>query len=654
VRESGFDPAKQGTFGAFRIASETTVEDGPAQVPTREAPMSVPLAFLKFVAKAALNAFGGGVVGDAVDFAADVATDVWNWWGKGRSEEERRADVEALVQAPPAEVQQQVSAVVREVAGDLPTAEQLLLETYLTQMPAVARNSLRRPHDPRGNTVPPSRGLQTSRDLIPLLPTRFPRFKPGDRPPGIGDWELVELLGVGGFGEVWKARNPHFEGVSPVALKFCLDSAAKDRLLRHEAGVLNQVMKQGKHPGIVALLHTYLGADPPCLEYEFVNGGDLSGLLFQQLQKDPAGLSPVTAHEFVLQLARTMSSAHQLKPPVVHRDLKPANVLCEQTQEGVRLRITDFGIGGVAAERAIEETRRSRSKYSQLTAVGGAYSPLYASPQQMEGAQPEPRDDVYALGVIWFQLLVGDLTKGAPTGGGWRKTLAGRGVSEKALALLDQCFEGDAAERLPTATDLAQRLEELLRTDGAVPKPIEQSTNQKLNPKPIEYGSSVRYWVIAVYHADRPEEFRQVWRFDLSNNVISVGWARLGDTSSLDEQALRAVIDRHYADKTAGAKESRFRMLWNFYHSIKPGDIVVAREGLKKIKAVGTVTSRAYYDAGKAAGVYTTDKTYPNHIDVRWHDSPRDKVLPKQIFARQTLYEISQEKFRGLVENAPV
>src|SRR5438105_2223296 len=77
----------------------------------------------------------------------------------------------------------------------------------------------------------------------------------------------------------WWAKNPHFPNLPPVALKFCLDPAAKDRLLRHEASVLNQVMHLGRHPGIVALQHTYLSADPPCLEYEYVEGGDLAGLI---------------------------------------------------------------------------------------------------------------------------------------------------------------------------------------------------------------------------------------------------------------------------------------------------------------------------------------------------------------------------------------
>src|SRR5437660_61495 len=83
-----------------------------------------------------------------------------------------------------------------------------------------------------------------------LLPARLPHFKVGDRPAGIGDWELEELLGVGGFGEVWKARNANLP--DPVALKFCLDPQAA-AVLRNEAALLGRVMHQGRHPGIVRL-----------------------------------------------------------------------------------------------------------------------------------------------------------------------------------------------------------------------------------------------------------------------------------------------------------------------------------------------------------------------------------------------------------------
>src|SRR5262249_3031875 len=155
-----------------------------------------------------------------------------------------------------------------------------------------------------------------------FLPRRLPRFKPGERPAGIGDWELVELLGVGGFGEVWKARHAHLRSKPLVALKFCLDPSAVPAL-RNEAGLLDQAMQQGRHPGIVPLLQTYLGAAPPCLEYEYVAGGDLAGLI-QELAAQ-GRLTAETANRLLLRLAEVVAFAHQADPPIVHGDLKPAN-----------------------------------------------------------------------------------------------------------------------------------------------------------------------------------------------------------------------------------------------------------------------------------------------------------------------------------------
>src|SRR5439155_25185642 len=105
------------------------------------------------------------------------------------------------------------------------------------QGPAAVRKTLRRPADPAGVTVPPNLHLQGPEALVPMLPTRLPRFRVGDRPSGIGDWELEELLGVGGFGEVWRAKNLYL--AEPVALKFCLDTTTAEAL-RHEAKLLGR------------------------------------------------------------------------------------------------------------------------------------------------------------------------------------------------------------------------------------------------------------------------------------------------------------------------------------------------------------------------------------------------------------------------------
>src|SRR5262249_46657911 len=153
--------------------------------------------------------------------------------------------------------------------------------------------------------------------------------------------------------EVWLARNPRLQSAPPVALKFCLDAVARAHLLGHEADMLDQVLRQGSHPGIVRLLNTYLGADPPCLEYEYVEGGDLTALIREC--HAPPGFEVRRAKEVVRDLAGIVGFAHRLNPAVVHRDLKPANILIQKKENGdLQYRVSDFGIGGLAAEQPRE------------------------------------------------------------------------------------------------------------------------------------------------------------------------------------------------------------------------------------------------------------------------------------------------------------
>jgi tetratricopeptide (TPR) repeat protein len=424
--------------------------------------MATSLVILRCIGKAVLKAAVKVVpFGEVV---LELATDAYGAWSQERDEAQRRAELQALAQATASEIKTQISAIVQEIAGNQPGPVRQTVEAYLVQVPVAVHQSFRRVSDPSGRTAPSLLSLRKADDLVPFLPTQLPRFKPGDRPlPGI-DWELVELLGTGGFGEVWKARNPHFENMPPVALKFCLDQTAKDRLLRHEAAVLNQVMRQGRHPGIVTLQHTYLSADPACLEYEYVEGGDLAGLI-KDAGRRQRGLPPARAAQVVLRLAKAVGHAHRLEPPVVHRDLKPANILVQRTADNkVHFKIADFGIGGVAASQAIEQASRPGTGASQFlsTAVRGSYTPLYASPQQVRGAAPDPRDDVYSLGVIWHQLLTGDPTAGRPGGGRWKLKLAEQGVPPQMAELLEACFEDDPADRPADARVLEERLATVL------------------------------------------------------------------------------------------------------------------------------------------------------------------------------------------------
>src|SRR5262249_13379142 len=186
-------------------------------------------------------------VGNLLTFGVggDLAMEVWDSWGRSADEQQRRAELEALACAPPAEAKAAAARLAQEEGATLPEPQRGQVADYLAQAPAVVRRSLRRPSDPTGRTVPPGLAPRRAEDLLGMLPPRLPRFRAGDRPLAGVDWELVELLGVGGFGEVWKAKNPLFDGVPPAALKFCIDPGAKEQLLQHGAAGLNQVMRHG-------------------------------------------------------------------------------------------------------------------------------------------------------------------------------------------------------------------------------------------------------------------------------------------------------------------------------------------------------------------------------------------------------------------------
>jgi formylglycine-generating enzyme required for sulfatase activity/serine/threonine protein kinase len=297
------------------------------------------------------------------------------------------------------------------------------------------------------------------------------RFRPGDKPIKGADWGLERLLGKGGFGEVWKARNTHLESVPPVALKFCLELDDRaNGLLKHEADMVLRAQQQIRSNGIVPLLHAYLSNDPPCLEYPYIEGGTMVQLL--DGYRDSAGsFTPVQVERIVHRIAQIVGPAHRATPKLVHRDLKPSNVLVQHRGEGkLVLRVTDFGIGGLAARPALERSRSSSSMKDNMSSVlMGSYSPLYASPQQIRGDRPDPRDDVYALGVIWYQFLMGDLASPAPTGRKWIDVLRGRGMSDPAVQLLSSCFESDPADRPTDAGMLAEQLKAL--PDATMTKP---------------------------------------------------------------------------------------------------------------------------------------------------------------------------------------
>lgn len=219
----------------------------------------------------------------------------------------------------------------------------------------------------------------------------LPAVAPTAPPTSIGPYQIVRKLGEGGFGTVWLATQsaPLQRQVAVKQIRAGMDTERVLRRFETERKALQQL----DHPGIAKVLDA--GRDDagrPFLVMEFVDGLPLLAHCQQRRLPLRARL------ELLLALVDAVQHAHQRG--ILHRDLKPANLLVTELDGRARPRIIDFGLARVLDDDAVDVTREQ-----QL--IG---TPEYMSPEQLRGSRDlDVRVDVHALGMILFELLVGDL-----------------------------------------------------------------------------------------------------------------------------------------------------------------------------------------------------------------------------------------------------
>ena len=185
--------------------------------------------------------------------------------------------------------------------------------------------------------------------------------------------------------------------------------------------------------------------------YEHVPDGSLTELVLSW-HALPNAERVTRATSALRQLAEAVGAFHRLATPVVHSDLKPANVLV--AADGA-LKVTDFGIGGAVLPEPTMNTGAPLTGRLE-TALRGSASPLYASSQQRAGSSPDPRDDVFALGVLAFQMLTGELS--AAPGPRFERDLRARGAPADLADLIGDCVDPDAERRPRDAGEVAERI----------------------------------------------------------------------------------------------------------------------------------------------------------------------------------------------------
>src|SRR5437867_4165031 len=269
-----------------------------------------------------------------------------------------------------------------------------------------------------------------------------------------GRYTLKTVLGRGGMGIVWLARDEELE--REVALKFLPD------LMLHDRGALDDLKRETRrsleltHPHIIRIHDLVHDERSGCISMEYVDGETLVSLRCQKKQKV---FQPDELTSWIAQLCDALDYAHN-RARVIHRDLKPANLMVNQRGD---LKVADFGIARTLAE-----------SLKLLTMEQGRSGTLcYMSPQQLDGERGTHLDDIYSLGATLYDLLTskppfysGNIDRQIhervpPSMTERRKDLNIEPASVAAIweQVVAACLQKDPAKRPQSAMEVAHRLQ---------------------------------------------------------------------------------------------------------------------------------------------------------------------------------------------------
>src|ERR1035437_8171137 len=255
--------------------------------------------------------------------------------------------------------------------------------------------------------------------------------------------EVLEFIGKGGMGAVYKARQPSLDRL--VALKILPPAAASDAGFAERFNREARALARLNHPNIVAVHDFGRAGTLHYLVMEYVDGGNL-----RQIER--AGrLTPEQALAIVPQICEALQFAHN--EGIVHRDIKPENILLDKKG---RVKITDFGIAKMLGLTTDE---------APLTGAGDVVgTPHYMAPEQIEKPRSvDHRADIYSLGVVFYEMLTGELPLGkfAPPS---RKVQVDVRLDEVVL----QALEKEPSMRYQQASQVKTAVETIARSEGRV------------------------------------------------------------------------------------------------------------------------------------------------------------------------------------------
>jgi serine/threonine protein kinase len=294
----------------------------------------------------------------------------------------------------------------------------------------------------------------------------------------LGPYEIVSLLGTGGMGEVYRARDSRLK--REVAIKVLPQalSADPDRLRRFEQEALATAALN--HPNILAVFDIGTSDGSPYVVSELLEGETMR----ERLRS--GSIVVRKALDYALQIAHGLAAAHE--KGIVHRDLKPENLFL--TKDG-RLKILDFGLAKLT--QAEPSSRTSLPTMTHGTEAGVVMGTAgYMSPEQVRGLAVDARSDIFSFGAILYEMLSGKRAFHGDTPADTMSSIlkedpadlseTNRNVSPALERMVQHCLEKNPEQRFHSARDVAFGLEALSTTSGSAPTKAAQAVSQRRMP----------------------------------------------------------------------------------------------------------------------------------------------------------------------------
>lgn len=401
-------------------------------------------------------------------WSRQLAKAVWLRWSQKVEKDHRSGDLDEFLGMDPVALSMAIESLVQSKGTDLSPEMRYCMQSLLMSSQDLVRNSFRRSKDPNGNTTPKWFVPTDPVDLSDLIPHGIPQHRPEEFALD-GKLALKQLLDLNSWAESWKADSTTNRGNGirkngkpatlpklSVIYRLFPTKSSVEAMTRQRNNLL-EWRESLNSLGIFRILKANHDGDIAWLIHGYQGGWSISNLV-HEIHKDASAESFQRLARWIKRFATLIGQCHAVG--AVHGIIHPKSfqMVKDPKQQVAKAVLVDLGVGLIALETVLEEGKRTRSA---LLTPGHPWH--YGSPQWKKGLAPVSTDDVHALGMLWFHILMNDFQAPPPGDMNWADKILEMGFSPKHARIISRAISPMAQKRQGSAVELANEIEDLVK-----------------------------------------------------------------------------------------------------------------------------------------------------------------------------------------------